>query len=124
MTYSSNKASVDNLIEELKPSANGRILSSHKADMASDADLKRLFEEIQSEHGQGVDILIANAGHGKRVSNILEIEIEEWDYTINVNLRASFILTKLAVKHMIEKNWGRIVYISSIAAGSVFAIAC
>lgn len=124
LTYSSNKASVDSLIEELKPAAKGRILSSHKADMASDADLKRLFEEIQSEHGQGVDILIANAGHGKRVSNILEIEIEEWDYTINVNLRASFILTKLAVKHMIEKNWGRIVYISSIAAGGTSINGC
>lgn len=73
---------------------------------------------------QGPDILIANAGHGKRVSNILEIEIEEWDYTINCNLRASFILTKLAVAHMIEKNWGRIVYISSIAASGTSINGC
>lgn len=124
LTYSSNKAAVDKLIEELTPSANGRKLSSHKADMASDADLKNLFDEIQSQHAQGVDILISNAGYGKRMSNILEIEIEDWDYTINVNLRASFILTKLAVKRMIEKNWGRIVYISSIAAGGTSINGC
>lgn len=124
LTYSSNKASVDQLIEELKPSAKGRRLSSHKADMASDDDLKRLFDEIQTQHEQGVDILIANAGYGKRTSDILDIDIDEWDYTINVNLRASFILTKLAVKHMIEKNWGRIVYISSIAAGGTSINGC
>ncbi|KJX92359.1 3-ketoacyl-acyl carrier protein reductase [Zymoseptoria brevis] len=124
LTYSSNKASVDQLIDELKASDNGRKLTAHKADMACDSDLNRLFDEIKTEHGHGPDILIANAGYGKRTSNILEIDIEEWDYTINVNLRASFILTKLAVSHMIEKKWGRIVYISSIAAGGTSINGC
>ncbi|KAF2208084.1 hypothetical protein CERZMDRAFT_88030 [Cercospora zeae-maydis SCOH1-5] len=116
LTYSSNKASVDQLIEELKPGANGRKLTAHKADM--------LYDEIRAEHGQGPDILVANAGYGKRTSDILDIDIEEWDYTINVNLRASFILTKLAVAHMKEKNWGRIIYISSIAAGGTSINGC
>lgn len=116
LTYSSNKESVEKLIAELEPLANGRKLSAHKADMASDQDLKKLYEEISAVHGHGPDILIANAGYGKRTANILEIDIEEWDYTINVNLRASFILTKLAVAHMVSQKWGRIIYISSIAA--------
>lgn len=116
MTYSTNRESVERLIAELQPQADGRTLSSHKVDMVSDEDLKRLYQEIDSAHGHGPDILVANAGYGKRTSNILDISIEEWDHTINVNLRASFILTKLAVAHMVERKWGRIVYISSIAA--------
>lgn len=92
--------------------------------MAKETDLIRLYNEIKTEHGQGPDILVANAGYGKRTADILEIAIEEWDHTINVNLRASFILTKLAVAHMIEKNWGRIVYISSIAAGGTSINGC
>jgi 3-oxoacyl-[acyl-carrier protein] reductase len=58
------------------------------------------------------------------VSNILDISIEEWDYTMNVNLRSSFIITKLAVPHMQEQGWGRVVYISSIAAGGTSINGC
>lgn len=124
LTYSSNKASVDQLISDLQPLAQDRKITAHQADMAKDDDLKRLYEEITTQHGHGPDILVANAGYGKRTSDILEIDIEEWDYTINVNLRASFLLTKLAVKHMIEQNWGRIIYISSIAAGGTSINGC
>jgi 3-oxoacyl-[acyl-carrier protein] reductase len=86
--------------------------------------LQRLFDEVKQQHGQHPDILVVNAGYGKRVSNILEIDIEEWDYTISVNLRSSFIITKLAVPHMLEKAWGRVVYISSIAAGGTSINGC
>lgn len=85
--------------------------------MASDEDLKRLFEEIQSTHGQaGPDIAIQNAGYGVRIPNIIDIPISEWDHTILINLRAPFILTKYAVPHMQSRRWGRIIFMSSIAA--------
>lgn len=116
LTYHTNKKAVDDLVQDLHSINHGCKISSHQADMASSDDLNRLFEEIQLEHGHGPDILIANAGHGKRIPDILDIGIDEWDRTISVNLRASFILSKLAVPHMVEKNWGRIIYISSIAA--------
>lgn len=54
----------------------------------------------------------------------MEISLEEWDYTINCNLRSSFIITKLAIPHMIEQSWGRVVYISSIAAGGTSINGC
>lgn len=85
--------------------------------MASAEDIQRLFEEIKSQHGQsGPDILVSNAGYGKRIPNILDIPIDEFDYTLTVNLRASFILCKLAVPHMQQQKWGRIVFIGSLAA--------
>ena len=84
--------------------------------MASDEDMKKLYEEIEQVHGQGPDILISNAGYGKRIPNIVDIPISEWDYTIQVNLRASFVLTKFAVPHMQKQHWGRVIFMSSIAA--------
>lgn len=116
LTYSANKAAVDALIAELEPQARGRKLSSHKVDMASDEDMKRLFEEIEQTHGHGPDILLSNAGHMKRIPQIVDIPISEWDYTIQVNLRASFVLTKYCVPHMIQQKWGRIIFMSSISA--------
>lgn len=85
--------------------------------MASADDIQRLFAEIKAQHGQdGPDILVSNAGYGKRIPDILDIPIDEFDHTLAVNLRASFILTKLAVPHMKAKSWGRIVFIGSLAA--------
>ncbi|KAF1824051.1 NAD(P)-binding protein [Dissoconium aciculare CBS 342.82] len=125
LTYSSNKASLDQLIQELEPAANGRKITAHQVNMASDEDLHRLFDELQQQHGQaGPDILIANAGHGKAIPNILDIDVDEFDYTIRVNLRANFVLSKLAVPHMQAQHWGRIVYISSIAAGGTSINGC
>lgn len=118
VTYNSNRASINQLVDELQKQKveSSQKISTHQCDVVKEADLTRLYAEISQEHGQGADILIVNAGYGKRTSNILDISIEEWDYTINVNLRSSFILTKLAMPHMLEKGWGRVIYISSIAA--------
>ena len=86
-------------------------------DMGSDTEIERLFTEVAEQHSRrGPDILISNAGYGKRIPNIVDIPIPEWDYTMQINLRASFILSKFAVPHMLSQNWGRIIFMSSIAA--------
>lgn len=84
--------------------------------MASDEDLARLFDEIKATHSSSPDILISNAGYGKRIPMINDIPISEWDYTMQVNLRASFVLSKYSVPHMQQQRWGRIIFMSSIAA--------
>lgn len=115
LTYSASKSKVDELIASLPKDASRRV-SSHQVDMGVDEDFHRLFEEIKKEHNQdGPDILVSNAGHGKRIPQIIDIPIEEWDKTIRINLRASFILCKLSVPHMKAQHWGRIVLMGSIA---------
>jgi 3-oxoacyl-[acyl-carrier protein] reductase len=126
LTYSTNKTSLSELVTKLNTSEQheDRQISSHQCDVSKEGDLQRLFDEIKESHGKHPDIVVANAGYGKRVSNILELDIEEWDYTMNVNLRSSFIITKLAVPHMQEQAWGRMIYISSIAAGGTSINGC
>lgn len=118
LTYFQNRQPVDALIEELSKSSNtGQNISAHRVDTSSAEDIERLFHEIKEQHGQtGPDILISNAGYGKRKPGILDVTLDEFDYTMNTNLRASFILTKLSIPHMEAQKWGRIIFISSIAA--------
>lgn len=87
----------------------------HQVDVGKTEDMTRLFEEIAAEHKQHPDIIVSNAGHGKRIPRIEDISIEEWDYTLRVNLTASFVLCKLGIPHMKEKKWGRIILMGSIA---------
>lgn len=85
--------------------------------MAQPADIERLFSEIQAQHGQeGPDILVSNAGYGKRIPDILDIPLDEFDHTLSVNLRASFVLCKLAVPGMKARHWGRVIFVGSLAA--------
>jgi len=45
-----------------------------------------------------------------------DIPLEEFEYTLNVNLRASFVLVKGVIEGMKAQKWGRIIFMSSIAA--------
>jgi 3-oxoacyl-[acyl-carrier protein] reductase len=91
-------------------------ISIHQVDVGSADQIEAMFQRIDKEHGHRPDILVSNAGYGKRVPNVWDIELEEFDYTLSVNLRASFILTKGVVEHMKSQRWGRIIFMSSIAA--------
>ncbi|KAI2631737.1 3-oxoacyl-reductase [Xylaria nigripes] len=110
---------VEDLEQELLPSRtrDSQKITAYQLDTGDSAALEKLFHDIKADHGQdGPDILISNAGYGKRRNGILDVSIEEFDHTININLRASFILSKLSIPHMEAQGWGRIVFISSIAA--------
>lgn len=115
---------MDDLVKELQSSSgpdDKRKISVHTVDTGSVADIERLFAELREQHApasghEGPDILVSNAGYGKRIPDILDIDVDEFDYTLNVNLRASFVLAKLSVPWMQKKGWGRLVFVSSIAA--------
>jgi 3-oxoacyl-[acyl-carrier protein] reductase len=61
----------------------------------------------------GLDILVNNAGI-TRDNLFIRMKDEEWDQVIQVNLSATFRLTRAATKLMMRKRWGRIVSITSV----------
>ncbi|RAK76788.1 SDR family NAD(P)-dependent oxidoreductase [Aspergillus fijiensis CBS 313.89] len=115
LTYSSNSASITSLKDELSSKYPTLRITIHQVDVASAEQIEAMFVQIDEQHGQRPDILVSNAGHGKRIRQIWDISLEDFDYTLNVNLRASFILSKGVVEHMKNQRWGRIVFMSSIA---------
>jgi 3-oxoacyl-[acyl-carrier protein] reductase len=62
-----------------------------------------------------IDILINNAGIGGANGNIWELDVEEMDRVYRTNLRGVFSFCHEVIPHMLEKDYGRIVNIASIA---------
>ena len=87
--------------------------SSHPADLADPTAPARLVEQANSELG-AVDILVANAGTAT-VTGWQNIDLELWNTTLAVNLTAPFLLAQQVLPAMVEKRFGRVLFISSIA---------
>ena len=81
------------------------------------ADESQVADAIQQtvEHFGGLDILVNNAGiHIPGGSQ--EISIANWDKVVGVNLRGVFVATKLAIPHLKQSNFGRVIQIASVHA--------
>ena len=102
-------------VEEIQPS--GRRGLALQSDAAREADCQALVEESLKEFGQ-VDILVNNAGHfGERLGLPFTNQTEaEWDDNYTVNVKAPFFLSKAIAPHMMERKYGKIINISSVAA--------
>jgi 3-hydroxybutyrate dehydrogenase len=75
-------------------------------------DCKRLINETVHKFGR-IDVLVNNAGL-QYVSPITEFPEEKWDLLIDVMLKGTFLCTKYALPHMIERKTGRIINMCSI----------
>lgn len=82
-------------------------------DLESPADITRFVSEVLAEEG-GVDVLVNNAGW-ERVGPFLESDQPFWDKLIAINMRAPIQLTHELLPGMLERGWGRLVFISSDA---------
>jgi 3-oxoacyl-[acyl-carrier protein] reductase len=82
-------------------------------DLTLDDEIMRLVEESQKVWGM-VDILINNAGWGKRAP-VLRGKLEDWDQTFRLNLRAPMLLAKLLLPNMIAKGEGAIINLGSVS---------
>ena len=89
-------------------------VSTIRCDLSDENQINHLVSQVQSSC-DSIDILINNAGITK--DNVfLRMQKDQWDDVINVNLNSNFLLTKLVIKGMIKKRWGRIVNITSVVA--------
>lgn len=86
-----------------------------RADVSKWDEVQRLADEVNMQFGEGLNILVNNAGSLIQRSTIADCPIELWDETIAVNLRSAFLVTKAFLGKMIELQSGCIVNVASIA---------
>lgn len=87
---------------------------SPDADVTVDVTDSRAIEAAVAEVGP-VDILINSAGIVGPNKPLWEITLPEWQRTFDVNVHGLFTITKAVIPGMIERGWGRIVSMASMA---------
>ena len=87
---------------------------AHAVDVGDDAAVARAAKETLSRLGK-VDILVNDAGVAGVNANVADYPVEEWDRVIRINLRSQFLCCRAFVPGMIDRNYGRIANIASIA---------
>lgn len=85
-----------------------------RADVSRADEVARLVERARDAFG-GVDILINNAGIATPTA-IDRLTEADWNATIDTNLKSAFLVTQAALPDMRARHWGRLVFISSVAA--------
>jgi len=83
-----------------------------KTDVSYESDIKALFEVVH-EMG-GVDVLFNNAGV-EVAKGLLDTSEEDWNKSVNVNLKSVFLCCKYAIQQMKENGKGVIINNSSVA---------
>jgi sepiapterin reductase len=98
--------------------AEGALTVTVIADLSVMSDVRRLIDHIVTHHGT-IDCLVNNAGVG-RFGAFADMTEEDFDYTMNTNLKGTFFLTQALFAIMERKRSGHIFFITSVAAEKAF----
>lgn len=80
------------------------------ADISDEESVKKIHNKISNK--DNIELLINNAGVAI-FKDISDTTVNDWDQTINVNLRGSFLITKLLIENFKSQKSGKIVFINS-----------
>jgi NAD(P)-dependent dehydrogenase (short-subunit alcohol dehydrogenase family) len=85
-----------------------------QADVSKRGQVQDMVQQTLSTLNQ-IDILINNAGIAGKTAPLTELEEADWDRVIDLNLKGVFLCCKAVIDHMIERRYGKIVSVASIA---------
>jgi 3-oxoacyl-[acyl-carrier protein] reductase len=95
--------------------ASGLSVDSAHVDVSNEDSVKDAIHKVVQDNSR-LDIVINCAGIvGPTSTNILDYDTAEYDKVYQVNLRGSFLMTKYGMAPMLERDYGRILLIASIA---------
>jgi acetoacetyl-CoA reductase len=105
--YSSNAEAAKALQQE-HPDA----VSIHQGNVGKVEDAERVIDEVLEQHGR-LDVLVNNAGITID-RTMRKMTPDDWDRVIQVNLNSAFYLARKVLSHMLDREYGRIVNVSSV----------
>jgi len=97
-------------VEEAASSLDAHAVS---VDVSSEASVEAAIDAARSRFG-GIDILINNAGITPSAP-LHKTSLAMWNEVLAINLTGAFLCTRAALPDMIERKWGRVVNVASIA---------
>lgn len=110
--YNTGKERIDALVKQVQEMGFADYFYAVKTDFNKTDEVERLYENI-SKSFKHIDALVLNAG-----ADLYKLAIDtdecEWEYLFNVNVKSAFSLTKRFLPCMMQKEKGKIIFISSI----------
>jgi NAD(P)-dependent dehydrogenase (short-subunit alcohol dehydrogenase family) len=107
-------AEVERVAAEVRAECGAQSASHAVCDVADPASVARAFEEARAFFGRGPDILVNNAGVAES-AKLTEATDEFWQRHLAVNLSGTFYCMRAALPGMVERGWGRVINVASIA---------
>ncbi len=111
VNYTSNEKAANEVLETIQKM--GGQAKVFKADVAKKAEAQALVQATVDAFG-GLDILVNNAGF-TRPAMMLKMTEEQWDAVVNIHLKGAWLCAQAAAPHMIAKNGGKIINVTSVA---------
>lgn len=105
-------AQLQSVVDELSSVTKAVALTCDVADVKS---VEQMFSDLIKSFGRGPDILVNNAGIAESAP-LVKTTDELWQRILSTNLSGSFYCTRAAIPHMLERGWGRVINIASVAA--------
>ena len=120
VNFHSSEEEANYLCKEIEKE--GGIAFPFRADVSEPSEVENLIANVEDKLGR-IDILVNNAGIAKK-QPIEDVSVKDFDSTIKTNLRSGFLVSQAVLPSMRKQKWGRLVFISSVAAqtGGVVAV--
>ena len=109
INYRKSRDKADEVVSSIKEMGGKAI--AIKCDVSKREEVENMFKATIDTFGK-VDILVNSAGIAIR-GTLLETTDEIWDKQLDVNLKGVFLCSQIAARYMVERNYGKIVNISS-----------
>jgi len=109
-TFNSDEKKAEKLAEKFSSITK---IKSYKIDLSKKDHLEKKINEIITDHNK-IDILVNNAGVWE-YGTADEMNLEQWEKTININLTGTFLFSKAVIPLMKKNKFGRIINITSTA---------
>ncbi len=110
-----NGEAARNVVDEIKAKGGDGLAVS--CDAIKPEDVDAMVQKTIDAYG-AIDILVNNVGGGTGIALVIKSEVEQWDKTVELNLRSVYLSCRAVAKAMIPRKQGRIINISSISGKS------
>ncbi|MBI3951334.1 MAG: SDR family oxidoreductase [Acidobacteria bacterium] len=108
VNYKQDEAAAAETLQAIRE-AGGRAIAV-RTDISRPEEVEHLVAQTIQSYGQ-IDVLVNNAGTSTLVL-LKDMTVDEWDRIIGVDLRGAFLCTRAVVPHMLERKYGRIIFIA------------
>ncbi len=109
VNYLKRRGKADEVVNSIRQMGGKAI--AVRCDVSKREEVENMFKATIKAFNK-VDILVNNAGIGV-VASLLETTDEIWDKQLDINLKGVFLCTQIAARYMVDRNYGKIVNISS-----------